>query len=85
MGTLLPLFITSFSNGNEMVVALAIVTNIAGETVMLFFAKKCDRQIGLCQVFVSGLRGILYPVSKRFLSHISGRIPKPSLTSRPYM
>ena len=46
MGTLLPLFITSFSNGNEMVVALAIVTNIAGETVMLFFAKNVIDKLG---------------------------------------
>ncbi len=40
IGSWQSLFIESFSEGNEMVFALSVVSNIVGETPMLYFANN---------------------------------------------
>ena len=42
----MPLYLTEFKDGNEMLVALTIVMNIIGETPMLFLAKYIIDRFG---------------------------------------
>ena len=44
--TVLPLFVTKFNDGNEIVVALGVLMTLTGEIPMLFLAKKIIDRLG---------------------------------------
>ena len=65
--TALPLFVTSFPDGNEMVVTLGIVINIVGEIPMFFLAKNIIDRLG----YVRCLYMVCVAFTLRYVTSIS--------------